>query len=92
MEALYLNPDEHPDFIGALKEAYKEFTNREPRLLAIGGTTYAKAFPRAVCFGPVHMEDEPELAHQVDERIRVDTLLLNVKIYTYALAKLCGAA
>ncbi len=91
MEPIYVNPDEHPEFIGALKEAYSEVTGREATLHAIGGTTYAKVFPNAVCFGPVDLQDgEVELAHQADERISIEHLLRNVKIYAYALARLCG--
>ncbi len=71
-------------------EAYTGMTGREATLNAIGGTTCAKAFPNAVCFGPVDPAEEPELAHQVDERVRVEHLLRNVRIYACALAKLCA--
>lgn len=91
MEPIYVDPKDHPEFIGSLQEAYQVMTGREPKLHAIGGTTYAKVFPNAVCFGPVDLEDEQELAHQADERIHIDHLLRNVKIYAYALAKLCRA-
>lgn len=91
MEPIYVDPNQHPVFIGALKDAYTTYTGREATLHAIGGTTYAKVFPNAVCFGPVDLEDETELAHQAEERIRVEHLLRNVKIYAYALARLCAA-
>lgn len=91
MEPIYVDPEEHPEFIGALKDAYTTFTGREATLHAIGGTTYAKVFPKAVCFGPVDLDEEEELAHQTDERVSVDHLLRNVKIYAYAIAKLCTA-
>jgi succinyl-diaminopimelate desuccinylase len=92
LDPIFLDPAEHPGFIGALTEAYKAVTGREGRLLAIGGTTYAKAFPRSVCFGPVDEADgEVELAHQVDERVSIEHHLRNVRIYAYALARLCGA-
>lgn len=91
MEAIYVDPAQHPDFIDALRDAYTTFTGREATLHAIGGTTYAKVFPNAVCFGPVDLNDESELAHQADERVRVEHLLRNVRVYAYALARLCAA-
>lgn len=90
-EAIYMNPEDYPLLIDSLKEAYTTFTGREAGLQAIGGTTYAKAFPRALCFGPIDPAEEPDLIHRVDERVRIDHLLRNVKIYSYALAKLCTA-
>jgi succinyl-diaminopimelate desuccinylase len=90
LEPIYVDPAKHPEFISALKEAYTTVTDREATLHAMGGTTYAKAFPNAVCFGPVDMSEEEELAHQVDERVSVDHHLRNVKIYAYAVAKLCA--
>lgn len=91
LNAIHVDPNEHPQFIETLKEAYALYTGREPKLSAIGGTTYAKAFPRAVCFGPVDLVEEPEMAHQADERILVESLIRNVKMYAYAVAKLCAA-
>lgn len=89
MEPIYVDPARYPEFIDALKEAYTTITGREATLHAIGGTTYAKAFPNAVCFGPVDLNDDPQLAHQVDERVSIASHLRNVKIYAYACAKLC---
>lgn len=91
MEAIYVDPEKHPEFIGALMESYTAVTDREATLHAMGGTTYSKVFPNAVCFGPVDTQDgEHELAHQADERVSVEHLLRNVKIYAHALARLCG--
>jgi len=91
MEAIYVDPEKHPEFIGALKEAYTSITGREATLHSIGGTTYSKVFPNAVCFGPVDLTEEQELAHQTDERVSIEHHLRNVKIYAYAVAKLCQA-
>lgn len=91
MEPIFVDPDKHPEFMGALMEAYSAVTGREASLHAIGGTTYAKVFPNAVCFGPVDTADgEEHLAHQADERISEEHLLRNVKIYANALARLCA--
>jgi succinyl-diaminopimelate desuccinylase len=92
MEPIFVDPEKHPEFIGALMGAYSDVTGREASLHAIGGTTYAKVFPNAVCFGPVDTADgEEHLAHQADERVSVEHLLRNVKIYANALARLCAA-
>jgi succinyl-diaminopimelate desuccinylase len=90
VDAIWVNPEDYPEFIMGLQEAYTGMTGREATLNAIGGTTYAKAFPNAVCFGPVDPAEEPELAHQVDERVSVEHLLRNVRVYACALAKLCA--
>lgn len=87
--AIYTDPQEHTEFIDALKEAWSAFTGREAALAAIGSTTYAKAFPDAVNFGPLDPEEAPELAHMANEHVTIDHHLRNVKIYAYALTKLC---
>ena len=89
LDPIYMDPAEHPEFINALKEAYTAVTGREATLHTIGGTTYSKAFPNAVCFGPLDPAEEEDLVHRVDERISVEHLLRNVKIYAHALARLC---
>ena len=42
----------HP-LIQTLKKVYQEETNEEPKLLAIGGGTYAKELRNIVAFGPI---------------------------------------
>ncbi|OPZ08495.1 MAG: putative dipeptidase [candidate division BRC1 bacterium ADurb.BinA364] len=89
-ESLFVDPARHSGFIGALQSAYHAVTGREPKLSACTGTTFAKAFPRAVCFGPSDPADEPLLAHQADERVLVSSALRNVRIYGAALALLAA--
>jgi len=55
--------------------------------LAIGGGTYARALKTGVAFGAV-FPGKPELAHQKDEYIEIDDLILNAKIYAHAIAEL----
>jgi succinyl-diaminopimelate desuccinylase len=87
-EPLYLNPDEHPELITALQNAYRSVVGEEAELCAESGTTYAKAFPNALCFGPVLLSEEESLAHQADERIAIPHLLRNVHIYALLLLQL----
>lgn len=70
-----------------LKKAYEKVTGKTAYCFAIGGGTYARLFENAVAFGPV-FPDQPELAHQKDEYIKVDDLLKNMQIYTYVLLEL----
>ena len=62
----------------------------QARLKAVGGTTYAKAFPRAVTFGPIdESAREPDMSHKADEYVTRDVLIRNTKIYAHALAAMC---
>ncbi|MBD3236065.1 MAG: hypothetical protein GF330_05135 [Candidatus Eisenbacteria bacterium] len=92
-EPLLVSEEAHPEFLSALQEAYQTVTGREPHLRAIAGTTYAKAFPLAVAFGPLdEVAGERELAHEVNERVTIRRHLENIRIYAMALAILaCGA-
>ena len=81
-------PKDH-DLVKSLQKAYEESTGEEAKLLAMGGGTYAKLMPNIVAFGPL-FEDDENLAHEVNEYIKLDTLKKCVEIYgraIYGLAK-----
>lgn len=84
-EPLYVNPETNKFYLDALMAAYKAATGQEPRLSAIGGTTFAKAFSRAVCYGPVVPEVERDIAHSVNERFKVESQIRNTRIYALAI-------
>jgi succinyl-diaminopimelate desuccinylase len=84
-EPIYVDPERFPEWIGPMREAYTAVTGRPTALETIGGTTFAKAFPNAVCFGPVDQNEEEELAHQVDERVTLAALRRNIEIYGRAI-------
>ncbi len=84
-EPLYVDPKEHPELIGALQTAFNRVTNDVGTLSSMGGSTFAKAFPNAVCFGPVYLAEEKHLAHQADECLKIDHLIRNAKIYGLAI-------
>ncbi|MGB9809838.1 MAG: dipeptidase PepV, partial [Caldanaerobacter sp.] len=46
-----------------------------------------KEMPNTVAFGPV-FPGKPELAHQADEYIEIEDLILNAKIYAHAIYEL----
>ncbi len=79
-------PEDHK-LIKALQKVYKEQTGMEPKLIAIGGGTYAKEMPNIVAFGPI-IPGKPDLDHQANEYIEIDDLVLNAKIYANAIYEL----
>lgn len=82
LEALFVDPEKYPDFFAAMQRAYKDVTGETAELRAVGGTTYAKAFPNTVSFGPILTDHgEPPIIHQVDERVSLKALLRNTEIY-----------
>lgn len=91
-DAIYVDESSAPELIAALREAYTTVTGRPFEFRSMGGTTYAKVFKSAVNFGPTDPVEEPEMAHQPDEHVRVECHLRNIKLYAYALARLCGNA
>lgn len=80
-EPIYVNPEEFAEWIEPMRAAYTAVTGRPAGLETIGGTTFAKAFPNAVCFGPVDESEEEELAHQADEHVTLKAMRRNIEIY-----------
>ena len=71
-----------------LIRVYKEQTGDEDaKPLSIGGGTYARALGTGVAFGAT-FPGSVELAHQKDEYIEIEDLVLNAKIYAHAIAEL----
>lgn len=73
--------------VKALSKVYEEQTGQKAEPLAIGGGTYARALDMGVAFGCV-FPGKPELAHQKDEYMDIDELILNTQIYAHAIAEL----
>lgn len=81
-------PKDHK-LIKTLMGVYKQYTGDPSGPITIGGGTYARAAKNIVAFGPV-LPGRPELAHQKDEHMRLDDIILATKIYAtsiYELAK-----
>ena len=83
-DPLYVSPDS--ELIKMLKEVYEDVTGEKAYLIAIGGGTYARIVPNAVAFGPLFPGRE-ELAHQPNERISLDDLLMISRIYAQLFKK-----
>ncbi|QAT39258.1 dipeptidase PepV [Clostridium sp. JN-9] len=84
-DPLFFPPD-HPT-IKTLQKVYKEQTGKEPKLLAIGGGTYAKEMKNIVAFGPI-FPGQVDLDHQANEYMEIDDLVANAKIYAHAIYEL----
>ena len=76
--------------VTALLDAYHEETGRQRECLATGGGTYARCIEEGVAFGSAFPGDV-ELAHQADEYLSVDGMMLNARIFANAIVKLAGA-
>ena len=78
---------EDSELVSCLLDAYREETGREAAGQYTGGGTYAKIMKQGVAFGAGFPEDE-DLAHQANEYIDIDKLILTAKIYANALIRL----
>ena len=83
-----LHVPEEGFLIETLKKVYTEQTGQLAEVMAIGGGTYARAMKNGVAFG-AKFPGRPELAHEKDEYIIIDDLILHTKIYAHAIAELC---
>jgi succinyl-diaminopimelate desuccinylase len=86
-EALWVDPQ--TPLVQTLLGIYRQFTGDQTAPMAIGGTTYAKAFPGFVAFG-MGFPGGPMLAHAENERLEVDHLRRGMAIYLAALAQLAA--
>lgn len=83
---LYVSKDSY--LVQTLTQIFHQKTGLKADPIAIGGGTYARAFPNCVAFG-ANMPGNMDMCHQVDEFIEIDNLILSTKIYAeaiYALA------
>ncbi len=75
--------------VQSLLSAYTEVTGLPGEAIAIGGGTYARALKEGVAFGSTFPGD-PDIAHQANEHISIDSLMKNLEIFTRAIIKLAG--
>ncbi len=82
---LYVPKDSQ--LVKTLTEIFHQKTGLNADAIAIGGGTYARAFPNCVAFG-ANMPGQKDMCHQVDEFINLDTFILSAKIYAEAIFRL----
>ncbi len=84
-EALYIAKDNK--LVSTLCHIFNEETNENAQPIAIGGATFARAFPNCVSFG-ANFPGDTDMCHQVDEYISISNLILSTKIYAHAIYEL----
>ncbi len=84
-DALYIPKDN--ELITTLCNIFNESTGLNTMPIAIGGATYARAFPNCVSFG-ANMPNCEDMCHKADEFISIDNLILSAKIYANVIYKL----
>ena len=82
---LYVPKDTY--LVQKLTEIFNKKTGSNTLPIAIGGGTYARAFPNCVAFGPT-MPGQKDMCHQAREFIDIDNLILASKIYAEAIYEL----
>lgn len=70
-----------------LLSVYHEVTGLPAYTIAIGGGTYSRSMDHCVAFGS-NFPDDPDLAHQAEENIEIEKLLLNARIFANAIVRL----
>lgn len=84
-EPLYVSKESW--IIKTLCKVFHNTTGLDATPIAIGGATYARAFPNFVSFG-ANMPNTKDMCHQIDEFISIDNLMLGAKIYANAIYEL----
>ena len=84
-EALYI--DKNNKLVKELCSIFNETCGTTFEPLAIGGATYARAFPNFISFG-MNFPRDKDMCHQVDEFIEIDKLILSTNIYAKSIYSL----
>jgi len=84
----YVSPED--PLVQTLYSTYQKYTNDyETPLLTIGGGTYARTLKKAVAFGP-NLPGREDLAHQANEYLIIDDMILAAAIYAECIVKLAS--
>lgn len=88
-DAYYLADDDA--LLGIAAQSYRAVQQRDPLLLALGATTYVKAAPNLVSFGPVDLVEDGIYFHTVDEQMPIASLTRNAVLFADVLQRLIQA-
>ncbi|MBP3706666.1 MAG: M20/M25/M40 family metallo-hydrolase [Clostridia bacterium] len=87
-EPIFIPADD--PMIETLMDIYKRQTgDMDSKPLVIGGGTYARAMDGIIAFG-ARFPEEPDLMHQKNERISIDSLMKMTHIYAESMYKLAA--
>ncbi|MDY0236527.1 MAG: M20/M25/M40 family metallo-hydrolase [Gudongella sp.] len=78
LDPLYVNSN-NPVF-EKMNTVYEEVTKNKGGFQLTRGTSYAKALPNSVCWGPL-LEGEEDTCHQENEKMSVESIIKCVEIY-----------
>lgn len=70
------------------KASYEEVQGHAPLVLSLGSTTYVKAAPNLIAFGPIDVVEDGLSVHAVNEKTPVAALTRNAVLYAHFLQKL----
>ncbi|WP_297131045.1 Sapep family Mn(2+)-dependent dipeptidase [Terrisporobacter sp.] len=87
---LNFNPvyfDKDSKLVRGLQKAYEEVTGLDGTPVTTNGGTYAKVMPNIVPFGP-SFPGQKGIAHNPDEYMDIDDIILNAKIFANAIYEL----
>lgn len=76
------------ELVQSLLKVYAERTGTDPKPLAIGGGTYARAIENAVAFGCEHPERGDSIVHMPNEFISIDDMMQNTYLMADAIIAL----
>ena len=80
---------ESSELVRKLMEVYNGICGVQEKPFAIGGGTYARHLQEGVAFGML-FPGEPELEHQPNESISLESFARATRIYAYAILALCA--
>lgn len=89
MDPVYVDGDS--EFIRVLKNNYTEITGLDGEFTLAYGTSYAKAMPNIVAWGPI-FPGETDYCHEANERISIESLMKAARIYSNAIADIVLSA
>lgn len=84
-EPLYIS--KYHKLVQQLCNIFNDYNHSHLEPEAIGGATYARAFPNCISFGP-KMPNEKDMCHQNDEYISIENLMFCAKTYAEAILAL----
>jgi succinyl-diaminopimelate desuccinylase len=87
----YYYPDGDP-LLDLVVGSYREVRGKDPVILALGSTTYVKAAPHLVSYGPVELAEDGLYFHTANEQLPVASLTRNAVLYAHVLQKLIHVA
>ncbi len=86
-----LQVDPRYPFLEIMAKTYEEISGLPNAYTLAFGTSYAKAMPRFVCWGPLFPGD-PDTCHEAGESLSISQWIKATKIYTLALARMIATS